>query len=169
MLNINRSVITGIFRDSWKNAKVFPVHKGNAKDPNNYRPISVLPVLAKVFEKIIFDLLYSHLTVNEILSSFQSGFRSGHSTVTALLQATENWYRNIGSGYINGTVFIDLSKAFDAVDHTILLQKLCMYGVANTSLYWFASYVNDRYQFCTVNGVQSSLKYIFTGVQRDLY
>ena len=83
----------------------------------------MLPVVAKVFEKIIFDQLYTYLTVSEILSSFQSGFRSGHSTVTALLQATEKWYRNIDSNYINGVFFIDLSKASGTVDHAILLKK----------------------------------------------
>ena len=79
---LNRSLSLGIFPDSWKIAKVFPIHKGNAKnDPCNYRPISVLPILAKVFEKIVFNQLYSYLAVNNILTKFQSGFRSGHSTL----------------------------------------------------------------------------------------
>ena len=161
----NQSIQTSVFPDRWKNAKVFPVHKGNAKDdPNNYRPISVLPVVAKVFEKLIYDQVYYYLNENNILSQFQSGFRSGNSTVTALLQATENWYKNIDCGYINGVVLVDLSKAFDTVDHTILLKKLGMYGINNTPLDWFKSYLDDRQQCCMVNGIQSEFKPITTGV-----
>lgn len=161
----NQSIQTGIFPDKWKNAKVFPVHKGNAKDdPNNYRPISVLPVVAKVFEKLVYDQVYHYLNENNILSQFQSGFRSANSTVTALLQATENWYKNIDCGYINGVVLVDLSKAFDTVDHTILLKKLNMYGFNNIPLDWFKSYLDDRQQCCMANGIQSDFKPITTGV-----
>lgn len=161
----NKSIISGIFPDSWKNAKVFPVYKGNAKnDPNNYRPISVLPVVAKVFEKLVFDQLYSYFTQNDILSKFQSGFRSGHSTVTALLQATEKWFKNIDNGFINGVVLVDLSKAFDTVDHAILLKKLGLYGVNGIPLNWFSSYLVNRSQCCMVNGVESELKPLTTGV-----
>lgn len=160
-----KSIISCIFPNSWKNAKVFPVYGGNAKnDLNNYRPISVLPVVAKVLEKLVFDQLYSYFTENYILSKFQSGFRSGHSTVTALLQATEKWFKNIDHGFINGVVFADLSKAFDTVDHAILLKKLSMYGVNEILLKWFSSYLANRFQCCMVNGDRSEWKPLETGV-----
>ena len=83
---------------------------------NNYRPISVISEIAKVFERIIYNQLSSYLSENNILSQYQSGFRSFHSTVTALLEATDNWAFNIDRGYINAVVFLDLKKAFDTVN-----------------------------------------------------
>ena len=100
---INKCLVSGVFPDKWKIARVSPIHKGNAKDdPNNYRPISVLPVVAKIFEKSIYDQLYKYLADNDILSKFQSGFRPMHSTLTSLIQTTENWYKNIDDGLLNG-------------------------------------------------------------------
>ena len=162
---LNRSLTTGIFFDSWKTAKVFPIHKGSAKtDPNNYRPISVLPILTKMFEKIVFDQLYLYLTQNDILTKFQSGFRSNHSTLTALLQATEKWLKNIDNSFLNGVVFMDLSKAFDTVDHNILLRKLDLYGVKEKAFDWFSSYLRNRLQCCVVNNTLSEPKTMLTGV-----
>ena len=161
----NKSLSSGIFPDSWKIAKIFPIYKGNIKnDPNNYRPISVLPILAKVFEKLVFDQIYSYLTENGILSKFQSGFRSNHSTLTALLQATEQWFKNIDNSFMNGVVFVDLSKAFDTVDHVILLKKLNIYGVGGESLEWFSSYLRNRVQHCMVNNTLSQARHMSTGV-----
>ena len=98
-----------------------PVFKqGERSDLNNYRPISVIPVVAKVFERIIYDQLYDYFTVHKLISSHQSGFRPLHSTVTALLEATDSWAYNIDQGNVNAVVFLDLKKAFDTVDHEIL-------------------------------------------------
>ena len=113
-----KSIITGIYPTEWKMARVTPVFKkGEKSDLNNYRPISVIPVVSKVFEKIVYDQLYQYLNDNQLLSSCQSGFRSLHSTLTAFLEATNSWSVNIDNGFLNGVVFIDLKKAFGTIDH----------------------------------------------------
>ena len=124
-----KSILTGIYPTEWKTARVTPVFKKGVKsDLNNYRRISVIPVVSKVFEKIVYDLLYQYLNDNKLLSSCQSGFRSLHSTLTALLEATNSWSVNIDNGFLNGVVFIDLKKAFDTIDHEIILRKLSYFG-----------------------------------------
>ena len=106
------SINTGIFPRELKASRVSPIFKSGTKtDPSNYRPISVIPVVAKIFEKIIFDQLYEYLNTNKLLSPCQSGFRSMHSTLTALIEATNSWSVNIDNGLVNGVVFIDLKKS----------------------------------------------------------
>ena len=100
-----------IFPNEWKIAKVIPLFKkGSKRELGNYRPISVLPLVSKVFEKIIYYQLYDYLQENRLLNTYQSGFRSMHSTTTALLETTNNWSINIDNGPLNGVLFIDLKK-----------------------------------------------------------
>ena len=160
-----KSIYTGIFPNEWKEARVSPVHKNGAKhEPSNYRPISVIPTVSKIFEKIVFDQLNKYFNDNNLLTSCQSGFRSLHSTMTALLEATNSWSVNIDNGLVNGVVFIDLKKAFDTIDHQILLQELRNYGIDHCSLKWFKSYLTGRTQKCKVNDRLSKLTSINCGI-----
>ncbi len=159
------SICTGIFPQEWKASRVSPVYKsGIRNNPSNYRPISVIPVVAKTFEKIVYGQLYEYLNRYHLLNPCQSGFRSLHSTLTALLEATNSWSVNIDNGLVNGVVFIDLKKAFDTIDHKIMLRKLGNYGVDPSSLRWFESYLSDRTQKCRVNDHLSSSKPVTCGV-----
>ncbi|XP_078377802.1 uncharacterized protein LOC144660957 [Oculina patagonica] len=113
----NQSISLGIFPDDWKSARVTPLFKqGDRNDLNNYRPISVISIVAKVFERIIYGQLYAYLEEHNIICKHQSGFRAIHSTVTALLEATDTWAYNIDHGKVNAVVFLDLKKAFDTVE-----------------------------------------------------
>ena len=94
--------------------------KGSKSDLNNYRPISVLPTVTKLFEEIIYQQLYDYLDKNNLLNIYQSGFRSLHSTMTALLETTNNWSITLDDGLLNGVIYIDLNKAFGTIDHAIL-------------------------------------------------
>ena len=91
-----------------------------------------------------------------LLSSHQFGFRKVHSTLTSLLNATNNWLLNIDKGLINGVLFLDLKKAFDTVDHKILLDKLHLRGIVGDTLKWFMSYLNNRHQICKINNIKST-------------
>ena len=152
-LIFNQSLLTCIFPYDWKSARVTPLykHSGKRNDPTNYRPILVIPVVAKVFERVVYDQVYHYLTENRILSRYQSDFRSLHSTVTALLEATDSWAMNIDRGLINAVVFLDLKKAFDTVNHNILLKKLQYYGIRGSCHEWFTSYLNSHTQTCQIN------------------
>ena len=105
-----------------------------------------------------------YLNNHGLLSASQSGFRSFHSTLTALIKNTDDWYSGMDLGKYVGTVFVDLKKAFDTVDHNILLQKLYHYGVQDLDLKWFESYLSNRKQFTRIDGVDSSIQNINIGV-----
>ena len=161
----SKSILTGIYPNDWKAAKVTPLFKKGLKsDPNNYRPISVIPVVSKVLEKIAYNQLYHYLDDNKLLLGCQSGFRSLHSTLTALLEETDAWSVNIDNGLLNGVVFIDLTKAFDTIDHEIILRKMSYLGVDQAAIKWFSSYLSGRTQRCSVNGKLSTARNLSCGV-----
>ena len=121
------------------------------------RYLSVIPTVAKIFEECICNQISEYLNAHNLLSHCQSGFRSLHSTLTALVDAVNSWSDNIDNGLVNGVVFIDLKKAFDTIDHNILLRKLRLYGVDTISIKWFESYLLHRRQRCSLAGQLSNV------------
>ena len=116
---------TGIFPDQWKEANVTPAHTKNDKQIiSNYRPISLLPIVAKVFERIIFKNLYNYLIANNLLTSNQSGFRPGDSCTNQLLSLVHEIHESFDKGFEVRSIYLDMSKAFDKVWHEGLLFKL---------------------------------------------
>ena len=161
----NLSLKSGEYPDDWKLAKVSPVFKaGERNDPNNYRPISILSTISRVFEKLVYEQIYNYLIKTNLLDSRQSGFRSLHSTVTALLDLTNQWCFNIDRGLVSGILFLDLKKAFDTVDHQLLLTKLEYIGIRGHALEWFKSYLESRFQIVFTNGVLSDKAILRCGV-----
>ena len=118
----------------------------------DYRTISVIPAVTKMFEKIIFDQLYACLNDNNLLSHCLSGFRSLHrpNTLTALPEATNDCCVNVDNEMLNGVVFVDLKNVFDTIDHGILVQKLECYGIDTAGIRWFESYLFGRSQKCSI-------------------
>ncbi len=161
----NLSLRTGTFPDDWKLAKVTPIYKSEDKTfCENYRPISVISNIAKTFEKLVCKQLNTFLDNNNIIVNNQSGFRRNHSTETSLLQSTEMWLKSIDQGLINGVIFLDLKKAFDTIDHQILLSKLHAYGIRGNAFKWFQSYLDQRKQICMLNNCKSNIEKIRCGV-----
>ena len=162
---INCSIKSKIYPHDFKIAIVTPIFKGDETDDlENYRPISVLSTVARIFEKILYNQLYDYLTKHNILEDKQWGFRSLHSTALALIGCSNNWLVNIDREGINTTVLLDIKKAFDTIDHEILLTKLDYYGIKNDKLHFLKSYLNKRQQSCKVNNHTSRLKEIILGV-----
>ena len=162
------NVITQTHRyiDDWKRACVTPIFKsGDRRRFANYGPISVLPAVSKVFEKEVFCQVYSYLTENCLLSKFQSGFRSKHSTVTALIQMCDEWLENMDNGKLNGVIFLDIKKAFASINHRVLLNKMKKhFGISSIELKWFESYLPIREQQCSIDEQLSSKKTITCGI-----
>lgn len=164
-LLINTSLTSGQVPADWKAARVVPLFKsGKVVDMDNYRPISILPVLSKILERAVHKQLYHYLQLHKILSPYQCGFRKNNSTEFAALSFAETIRRNIDQGRLTGAVFIDLRKAFDTVRHDLLLDKLSNLGVVDRELKWFKDYLRDRTQVVEFQGVSSDPEGVVVGV-----
>ena len=155
----------GLFPDKLKIAKIIPVlKKGDRQEISNYRPISILSCLSKILEKLIYVRTVSFLNKNSILIPTQYGFRNSHSTTHALLDVVNNAYNNINDNNFTALIFIDLKKAFDTVNHSILIRKLSHYGIRGIANDLFSSYLHDRKQFVKIENVKSDMKVTEYGV-----
>lgn len=158
---INQIFETGVFPRPLKRAKVVPIFKkGDPSQMQNYRPISILPFLSKVVEKLLEMQIHNYYAKFNILSPLQFGFRRGQSTESALLYFSD-WIRaQLDSGMIAAAVFVDYTKAFDNINHCILFSKLESYGITGPALTLIKSYLSDRYQCVCIEGILSSHKLI---------
>jgi len=155
---INLSISKSSFPECLKVARVVPLFKGgSATELVNYRPISVLHIFAKIIEKHAFKQLYSFLERNSVLSADQFGFRIKRSTTQALLRHLGYIYDNLDDDNLVFSMYLDFKKAFDTVDHNILLSKLYFYGIRGEPYLWFKSYLTGRKQFVSVNGINSMI------------
>ena len=163
---INSAISQNQFPSLWKSAIVHPLHKAGPTDIcANYRPISILPAASKVMEMYVADLLKAHLQHNNLLYTLQSGFRQGHSTQSLLLRLTDSWYKSLDNGDYVGVVFLDISKAFDTVNHQLLLHKLrTQFRLSPSLCQLLQSYLHQRNQVVLANGSRSDSGDIPSGV-----
>ena len=162
---VNFSFALGQYSTAWKMANVVPIFKkGNSQLKVNYRPVSLLPCLSKICEKVVFVRLYNFLLEIGYLYKLQSGFRPGDSTDNQLLYFVHQIYCAFEAGKEVRIVFLDISKAFDKVWHAGLLKKLEALGIRNPLLQWFKSYLQDRTQRVVIEGQSSDWRSVNSGV-----
>ena len=162
---INLSIMSGCFPTKWKLERVAPLFKDGAQDcRDNYRPVSVLSILSKVCEKHVAAFFMDYLVKTGLLYELQSAFRAEHSTECALINLTDHILFNLDEDNLSGMVFVGFRKAFDVVDHQLLLTKLRLYRVSDPSLSWFESYLSGRQQFVSIDSQRSDSLLIKQGV-----
>ena len=160
----NKCMTTGEFPDSWKIARITPIPKvPSPSSSSEYIPISVLPVLSKLFEKVVYHRVYSYLTEHNLIDKRQYGFRENHSEL-AITTIYDELLKNFDNKLITCSLFLDLSKAFDCCDHEILLDKLDHYGIRGVSHKLFSNFLHNRMQCTKVREFKSSYKRISSGV-----
>ena len=153
---VNLSLSQSTFPDIWKHAKVVPLLKKNDPlIPKNYRPVALLPILSKILEKVVFLQLVEYLDENKLLSPNHHGSRHSHNTATALIQMYDQWLEELEDGKLVGIMMIDLSAAFDMVDHMLLLENLKLFGLEEEVIKWFESYLLNRKQSVFIDGCLS--------------
>ena len=162
---INLSISLSSFPDDCKIAKLKPLYKKEAKTkPKNYRPISLLPLISKIIERIIHDQTQVFLDENKILFTYQSGFRKHYSTDTCLSYLTDRVRNGFEKGSLTGMILIDLQKAFDTIDHKILTEKMSCLGFAESTIRWYKSYLTNRCFIVNVGNDFSSPGKLLCGV-----
>ena len=162
---INFSFQNGAVPNKCKEAKVIPVFKtGDSSDPSNYRPISILPVLSKILEKSMKTRLNKFLDKHNIIYKHQYGVRKSSSTLNATVDLIVKIQECLDCNKLSSGLFIDLKKAFDTINHDILLRKLEQIGIRGIVLNWFKSYLSERSQYVVVNGIESDNLLIKCGV-----
>ena len=153
---LNLSISQSKFPTMWKQAKVVPsLKKGDPLIPKNYRPVALLPILSKILEKAVFLQIVEYLDSNNLLSPNHHGCRRWHNTATALIQMYDQWVEEVEAGQMVGVMMIDLSAAFDMVDHPLLLDKLALFGMETEVTQWLRSYLTGRSQSVLVDGCLS--------------
>ena len=166
----NLSVSTGIVPDKLKIAKVIPIYKkDDAEKFSNYRPVSLLPCFSKILERLVFNRCVEYIDAHEILNEKQFGFRPNHSTYMAIVQLVDKVTNAVEQNETTMGIFLDLSKAFDTIDHNILLYKLEHYGFRGIVLDWFKNYLINRKQFVSFDTSESEQQNIVCGVPQGLY
>ena len=154
---VNLSLSQSTFPCIWKHAKVIPLLKKD--DPlmaKNYRPVALLPILSKILEKAVFLQLVEYLDTYNLLSPNHHGSRRSHNTSTALIQMYDQWIEEMEDGKLVGIMMIDLSAAFDMVDHQLLLKKLELFGLEEGVILWMLSYLSGRSQSVFIDGYISA-------------
>ena len=162
---LNLSIETSTVPTLWKLAKIIPIHKSGSYDlPENFRPISVLPVLSKLLEKAVHGQYLRFLENDSLLTDCQYGYRAKRSTNLATIQFIDDIRHEVDRGNLVGAIFIDLSKAFDTINHGALLTKLQAYGIQGKELAWFTNYLFGRQQYVQLGSKKSTNQLVFTGV-----
>ena len=160
----NLSLSKSEFPNEWKNATIIPLFKGGNKNLiSNYRSVSLLPLPGKLIEKIIHRGLTNFIENNKLLSDNQNGFRKNYSTTKSIVELNDIIFENMNNGKVTAAAFIDLRKAFDTVDHSILLKKLDKMGIKNDMFNWCKNYLTNRKQRTLVNGKNSEYLDIVCG------
>lgn len=164
----NLSLSNGVVPDNTKVARIIPVFKSGSNSlPSNYRPISILPCFSKILEKLVYNRLIVFIDKHNVISSSQFGFRKNYTTSMAAIDVVNFIIEGFNNKKYTLGLFLYLSKAFDTVNHSILLHKLSHYGIRGIAHDWFCSYLSNRKHFVHVNGVASTCNYVTCGVPQD--
>ena len=165
----NLSPSTPVIPNEWKLARITPIYKGKGDISRecNYRPISVLSHIAKLFERWVCMQLLDYLESNDMITPLQSAYLKKHSTVTCLHKVVDDFCEMIDDGDICGIYFLDIEQGFDTIHHGILLQKLEHYGIQGYALQWFKQYLTNRTQCVRFGNSLSDIKPISIGVHKD--
>ena len=162
----NASLTNKIVISDWKVSKVTPIYKGkgNKEEASNYRPISLIGHIMKIFEKEIKTQLMVYLEINDLITIDQSAYRQQHNTQTALHRVINDWLCNMSDGNITAVCSFDITKCFDTINHSILLKKMEYYGLQSENIKWFKSYINEREQMVSCHNTLSEKSTISIGV-----